>query len=302
MSIESDAFLSVEGLAKTFAGSVEPVFDQVNFQVATGEFVCIIGHSGCGKTTILNVLAGLERASAGHVFMAGREVAGPSLERGVVFQGHALMPWRTVRGNIAFAVKSRWPDATPAEVASQVEKYVAMVGLAGAIEKKPEALSGGMKQRVGIARAFAIEPKLLLLDEPFGALDALTRGTIQDELLRICAETRQTVFMITHDVDEAILLADRVLLMSNGPRAGIAEIVRNTMSRARRRATLHHDPQYYRIRNHLVDFLVERSQDLSHGRAPAQPPVVEPGLAPADEPGPGGAGAGNVIRFKEHSA
>jgi nitrate/nitrite transport system ATP-binding protein len=137
-----------------------------------------------------------------------------------------------------------------------------------------------MKQRVGIARAFAIEPKLLLLDEPFGALDALTRGTIQDELLRICAETHQTVFMITHDVDEAILLADKILLMSNGPRAGVAEIVRNTMSRQRQRATLHHDPQYYRIRNHLVDFLVARSRELSHGRAPALPPVVSPGLEP----------------------
>jgi nitrate/nitrite transport system ATP-binding protein len=134
-----------------------------------------------------------------------------------------------------------------------------------------------MKQRVGIARAFAIEPKLLLLDEPFGALDALTRGTIQDELLRICAETHQTVFMITHDVDEAILLADTILLMSNGPQARVAEVVRNTMARDRQRASLHHDPQYYRIRNHLVDFLVARSKDLSHGRAPAVPPVVEPG-------------------------
>jgi nitrate/nitrite transport system ATP-binding protein len=137
-----------------------------------------------------------------------------------------------------------------------------------------------MKQRVGIARAFAIQPRMLLLDEPFGALDALTRGTIQDELLRICAQTRQTVFMITHDVDEAILLADRILLMSNGPQARVAEIVRNTLPRTRQRATLHHDPQYYRIRNHLVDFLVARSKALSHGRAPAHPPEVSPGLEP----------------------
>jgi nitrate/nitrite transport system ATP-binding protein len=146
-----------------------------------------------------------------------------------------------------------------------------------------------MKQRVGIARAFAIQPRMLLLDEPFGALDALTRGTIQDELLRICAETRQTVFMITHDVDEAILLADRILLMSNGPQARVAEIVKNTMSRDRVRATLHHDPQYYRIRNHLVDFLVARSKDLSHGRAPNAPVEVSPGLdtEPApDQPRP----------------
>ena len=281
-------FLSVEGLAKTYAGAAEPVFDAVNFGIQEGEFVCIIGHSGCGKTTILNVLAGLEQASAGHVFMDGREVAGPGLERGVVFQGHALMPWLTVGKNIAFAVRSKWPGWSAAEVNAQVEKYVALVGLAGAIDKKPSALSGGMKQRVGIARAFAIQPRMLLLDEPFGALDALTRGTIQDELLRICAETRQTVFMITHDVDEAILLADRILLMANGPQARVAEIVRNTMPRrgdgGRQRATLHHDPQYYRIRNHLVDFLVLRSKDLSHGRAPARPPEVCPGLDASSEP------------------
>jgi len=281
--MSSDAFLSVEGLAKTYPGSAEPVFDGVNFGIAKGEFVCIIGHSGCGKTTILNVLAGLEQASAGHVFMDQRELAGPSLERGVVFQGHALMPWLSVRRNIAFAVRSKWPGWAAAQVDAQVEKYVGLVGLSAAIDKKPSALSGGMKQRVGIARAFAIEPKMLLLDEPFGALDALTRGTIQDELLRICAETHQTVFMITHDVDEAILLADRILLMSNGPQARVAEIVRNTMARDRRRATLHHDPQFYRVRNHLVDFLVTRSKELSHGRAPLTPPEVTPGLS-GDEP------------------
>lgn len=279
-------FLKIEGLAKTYPGASEPVFDSVNFTLSEGEFVCIIGHSGCGKTTILNVLAGLESASEGHVFMDNREVAGPSLERGVVFQGHALMPWLSVRSNIAFAVRSKWPEWSKAQINEHVEKYVAMVGLAAAIDKKPSQLSGGMKQRVGIARAFAIQPRMLLLDEPFGALDALTRGTIQDELLRICAETRQTVFMITHDVDEAILLADRILLMSNGPQARVAEVVRNTMPRDRQRATLHHDPQYYRIRNHLVDFLVARSKDLSHGRAPAQPPEVAPGLDDNPDPRP----------------
>ena len=290
-------FLQIEGLAKTYPGSSEPVFDSVNFGIERGEFVCIIGHSGCGKTTILNVLAGLETASSGHVFMDGREVAGPSLERGVVFQGHALMPWLSVRRNIAFAVRSKWPDWAAAQVDAHVEKYVELVGLSAAIDKKPSALSGGMKQRVGIARAFAIEPKMLLLDEPFGALDALTRGTIQDELLRICAQTHQTVFMITHDVDESILLADKILLMSNGPQARVAEIVRNTMPRDRQRATLHHDPQYYRIRNHLVDFLVARSKDLSHGKAPATPPVVEPGRS-SDEPEPA-PDAGNVIQFSK---
>jgi len=274
----STDFLRIEGLTKTFPGATEPVFDSVNFGVAAGEFVCIIGHSGCGKTTILNVLAGLESASGGHVFMDQRELAGPSLDRGVVFQGHALMPWLSVGRNIAFAVRSKWPQWSRAQVDEHVRRYVSLVGLDGAIDKKPSALSGGMKQRVGIARAFAIQPRMLLLDEPFGALDALTRGTIQDELLRICAETHQTVFMITHDVDEAILLADRILLMSNGPQARVAEIVANTMSRERQRATLHHDPQYYRIRNHLIDFLVARSKELSHGRAPAQPLQVSPGL------------------------
>ena len=273
------AFLQVEALAKSYPGTSEPVFDSVNFEIARGEFVCIIGHSGCGKTTILNVLAGLESASSGNVFMDGREVAGPSLERGVVFQGHALMPWLTVRQNIAFAVRSNWPDWKAVQVDLHVQKYVALVGLSAAIDKKPSALSGGMKQRVGIARAFAIEPKMLLLDEPFGALDALTRGTIQDELMSIVRETQQTVFMITHDVDEAVLLADKILLMSNGPQARVAEIVRNTLPRNRQRATLHHDPHYYPLRNHLVDFLVTRSKHLSHGLAPTHPPTVEPGRA-----------------------
>ena len=208
-------YLKIEGLSKAY-NLAKPVFADVNFDIGKGEFVCIIGHSGCGKTTILNVLAGLDTATSGNVFMDGREVAGPSLERGVVFQSHALMPWLTVRQNIAFAVKSRWPDWSKTQVSEQVEKNVAMVGLAHAIDKKPSQLSGGMKQRVGIARAFAIEPKMLLLDEPFGALDALTRGTIQDELMGIVRETHQTVFMITHDVDEAILLSDRILLMTNG--------------------------------------------------------------------------------------
>lgn len=279
-------FIEIENLAKAYPGATEPVFDGVNFGIAKGEFVCIIGHSGCGKTTILNVLAGLEQASEGHVFMDRREVAGPSLERGVVFQGHALMPWLTVRRNIAFAVRSKWPGWNAAQVDAQVEKYVAMVGLGHAIDKKPSQLSGGMKQRVGIARAFAIEPKMLLLDEPFGALDALTRGTIQDELLRICAETHQTVFMITHDVDEAILLADTILLMSNGPRARVAEIVRNPLPRSRERATLHHEPLFYAVRNHLVDFLVTRSKALAHGQAPTHPPEVRPGVDPDPEPVP----------------
>jgi nitrate/nitrite transport system ATP-binding protein len=275
------SFLQIEGLAKRFGPAV--IFDDVSFAVEKGEFVAIIGHSGCGKTTILNILAGLDSASGGVVVMDGREVAGPSLERGVVFQGHALMPWLSAMSNIAFAVKSRWPNWNRIQVQTHCQKFIDMVGLTGAEHKKPAQLSGGMKQRVGIARAFAIQPKMLLLDEPFGALDALTRGVIQDELVRICAATHQTVFMITHDVDEAILLADKILLMSNGPNACIAEIVDNTIAGPRDRHTIHHDAQYYRIRNHLVDFLVNRSKLYQSGEAkrPSQPPVVRPGLETA---------------------
>ena len=260
------AFLSVEKLAKAYVPA-KPVFADVSFTIDKGEFVCVIGHSGCGKTTILNVMAGLDSASAGDVIMDGKEIKGPSLDRGVVFQGHALMPWLTVRQNVAFAVKSRWPDWSRAQLNAQVEKFVQLVGLPHAIDRKPSELSGGMKQRVGIARAFAIQPKMLLLDEPFGALDALTRGTIQDELMSIVQDTHQTVFMITHDVDEAILLADRILLMSNGAETpagyvpgGIAEVMQNPLPRARKRADLHHLPGYYELRNHIVDFLVKRAR------------------------------------------
>jgi nitrate/nitrite transport system ATP-binding protein len=271
-------FLQIEDLAKEYGGV--PVFEHVHFGIERGEFACVIGHSGCGKTTILNILAGLDVASGGNVFMDEREVAGPSLERGVVFQGHALMPWLSVLQNVTFAVKSRWPQWPRVKIDGHAMRYIEMVGLKAFADKKPSQLSGGMKQRVGIARAFAIEPKMLLLDEPFGALDALTRGVIQDELLRICQETHQTVFMITHDVDEAILLADKIILMSNGPRARIAEIVRNTMPRERTRTDMHHDPQFYRIRNHLVDFLVHRSKKFQGQDLPADwmPDVVSPGL------------------------
>ena len=280
------SFLQVQGLKKTFpgvAGSEDlTVFDNINFELHRGEFVCIIGHSGCGKTTILNVLAGLEQPSGGHVFMDGREVSGPSLDRGVVFQSHALMPWLSVRENIAFAVKSKWPGWSKAEIGSHVQKFIDLVHLQGAEDKKPAQLSGGMKQRVGIARAFAIQPKMLLLDEPFGALDALTRGNIQDELVEIVQQTHQTVFMITHDVDEAILLADKIFLMSNGPQAVIAEIVENTMPKSRSRTTMHHDPQFYSIRNHLIDFLVKRAKAIASGQEakPQRPAVVRPGLLP----------------------
>jgi nitrate/nitrite transport system ATP-binding protein len=286
--MSSHSFLQIRGLQKTYSNDAgaKPVFHGVNFDIEKGEFVAIIGHSGCGKTTILNILAGLDHASSGNVVMDSREISGPSLDRGVVFQSHALMPWLSVMANIAFAVKSRWPDWDGGKVKTHCQKYIDLVRLTGNENKKPSQLSGGMKQRVGIARAFAIQPKMLLLDEPFGALDALTRGTIQDELLSICAETHQTVFMITHDVDEAILLADKIMLMSSntesGPAARIAEVVVNTLPKTRTRADIHHHPQFYKIRNHLVDFLVNRSKlppTMNSINGIEYPREVMPGLA-----------------------
>ena len=291
----SDPLIRIEGIARRFAGrdgADSTVFEDIHFAVEQGEFVCLIGHSGCGKTTILNILAGLEPASDGYVFVGGREIRGPSLDRAVIFQSHALMPWLTVAGNIAFAVKSRWPEWSAARVREHCQKYIDLVNLTGAEKKRPAELSGGMKQRVGIARALAIQPRMLLMDEPFSALDALTRGMLQEEVLRICAETRQTVFMITHDVDEAILLADKIVLMTNGPRAKIAEIVVNTLPRTRTRYTIHKEPHYYPLRNHLVDFLVSRSRlfndRLPAGYDPRNLPVVMPGV---DEPPAASAGA-----------
>jgi nitrate/nitrite transport system ATP-binding protein len=288
----SDPLIRVEAIAKRFAGSggaATTVFEDIHFSVEAGEFVCLIGHSGCGKTTILNILAGLEPASDGYVFVGGREIRGPSLDRAVIFQSHALMPWLTVMGNIAFAVKSRWPEWDRTRVRTHCPKYIDLVNLSGAERKRPAELSGGMKQRVGIARALAIQPKMLLMDEPFSALDALTRGMLQEEVLRICAETHQTVFMITHDVDEAILLADKIVLMTNGPEAKIAEIVLNPLPRSRTRYTIHKEPDYYPVRNHLVDFLVSRSRQFNADRPtdydPKHPPVVTPGAAlDADKP------------------
>jgi nitrate/nitrite transport system ATP-binding protein len=305
----TEPLIRIEGIAKRFLGrDGEPttVFENVHFGIEPGEFVCLIGHSGCGKTTVLNILAGLDKASEGYVFVAGREIDGPSLDRAVIFQSHALMPWLSALGNVAFAVRSRWPDWSAEQVRAHCRKYLQLVNLEGAKGKRPAELSGGMKQRVGIARALAIEPKMLLMDEPFSALDALTRGVLQDEVLRICAETRQTVFMITHDVDEAILLADRIVLMTNGPEAKVAEIVRNTLPRNRHRDTIHKDPHYYPLRNHLVDFLVTRSRafnaDPPAGYDPRNPPLVVPISNPAPErkPDAGSTSSDRIVVSLRH--
>lgn len=277
----SKYFVSVENLAKRYPTKKgEPdltIFDNANIGINKGEFVCIIGHSGCGKSTIMNVLAGLDEASQGAVIMEGKEVVGPSLDRGVVFQNYSLLPWLTALQNVLFGVRARWPQWSKEKAIAHSKHYLDMVGLTSTMNRKPSQLSGGMRQRVSIARAFATQPKLLLLDEPFGALDALTRGNIQDELVNICAKTEQTVFMITHDVDESIFLADRVLLMTNGPNARIAEDVHINLARPRDRGTLIDNPNYYKIRNHLVNFLVKRSNDPSlKNNDSLAPKVVDP--------------------------
>jgi nitrate/nitrite transport system ATP-binding protein len=261
----TERFISVEGIAKRYAGvsGTTTVFENLWLSIKRGEFACVIGHSGCGKTTVLNILAGLDQPSEGAVIVDGQAIDGTSLDRAVIFQSHALLPWRTVLGNVAFAVTSKWCNWNSAKVRAHAQSFIDLVGLTGSEHKRPAELSGGMKQRVGIARALSISPKIMLMDEPFSALDALTRGTLQDEVRRICLETGQTVFMITHDVDEAIYLADKIFLMTNGPGAVLAEIVENPLPNARGRADLHRHPLYYALRNHIVDFLVSRSRTFA---------------------------------------
>ena len=283
--MNSDKFISVEGIAKRYPGADGgeiAVFENLWMSMPRGEFGCVIGHSGCGKTTVLNILAGLDEPSEGVVIVDGQAIEGTSLDRAVIFQSHALLPWRTVLGNVAYAVTSKWPNWDKARVKAHAQKFIDLVGLTGAEHKRPSELSGGMKQRVGIARALSITPKMMLMDEPFSALDALTRGTLQDEVRRICLETGQTAFMITHDVDEAIYLADRIFLMTNGPGAVLAEIVENPLPKHRLRIDLHRHPHYYALRNHLIDFLVSRSRTFATtvtDHDPRKVPVLRIGLS-----------------------
>ena len=286
--MDTKSMIKVQGLERAFPnpeGTGETqVFGDVWFDVKEGEFVCLIGHSGCGKTTLLNILAGLDKSTSGTVLADGFQVDKPRLDRAVIFQGHALMPWMTVMGNIDFAVASRWPEKTKEERQAHCQTFIDLVHLTGSENKRPAQLSGGMKQRVGIARALAIQPKVLLMDEPFSALDALTRGSLQDELLGIIAERSQTSFMITHDIDEAILLSDRIVLMTNGPEARVCEIVENALPKTRTRSDMHTHPNYYPMRNHLIEFLVNRSksfrEELSRAEYdPQNPPVVRPTAA-----------------------
>ncbi|MBY0381097.1 MAG: ABC transporter ATP-binding protein [Xanthobacteraceae bacterium] len=276
-------FISIEDIARRYPvpgkSETATVFEHLWMSLERGEFGCIIGHSGCGKTTVLNILAGLDMPSEGAVIVDGQAIDGTSLDRAVIFQSHALLPWRTVMGNVCYAVASKWPKWSRAEIRAHAQQFIDLVGLTGSEAKHPSQLSGGMKQRVGIARALSISPKILLMDEPFSALDALTRGTLQDEVRRICVESGQTTFMITHDVDEAIYLADKIFLMTNGPKAVLAEVIENPLPKDRVRIDLHRHPLYYATRNHIIDFLVTRSKTFSDpSRDPKKVPVVRPGI------------------------
>ena len=227
----------------------------VDLRIARGQFVSIIGHSGCGKSTLLNLVAGLSEPTTGSVLVGGSHVRGPGLDRAVVFQQHALLPWLSVEDNVRLGIDSKFPDKDRAWRVDRARHYVEMVGLGPHARKKPSEISGGMKQRAGIARAFAVDPQVLLLDEPFGALDALTRGIMQDELTRLWESDRKTVIMITHDVDEAVYLSDRIVLMTNGPRATIHEVLEVPIARPRDRETIVTDPDYVRVRKELVHYL-----------------------------------------------
>jgi nitrate ABC transporter ATP-binding subunit len=226
--------------------------------VGEGEFVCVIGHSGCGKSTLLNMVSGFNRPTEGTVKLKDKMIAGPGPDRMMVFQNYCLLPWKTAYENVFLAVSSVYPDKSKQEQEKLVAHYLEMVGLTEAAKKKPNQLSGGMKQRVAIARALAISPEVLILDEPFGALDAITKEELQEELLKIWNEHRCTVLMITHDIDEALFLADRLIMMTNGPAANIGEIMNIPFPRPRDRNLIMEDPQYYDLRNYALDFLYNR--------------------------------------------
>jgi nitrate/nitrite transport system ATP-binding protein len=231
----------------------------VNLDVQRGEFITLIGHSGCGKSTLLNLIAGLLQPTSGALICDGREIAAPGPERAVVFQNHSLLPWLTCLENVLLAVESVFGGKEPsAKLKTRARAALELVGMSHALHKRPHEISGGMKQRVGIARALAMEPKVLLMDEPFGALDALTRAKLQDELLKIVARTQSTVIMVTHDVDEAVLLSDRIVMMTNGPAATIGEILPVDIPRPRVRVELAEDPHYIAARKEVIDFLYTR--------------------------------------------
>jgi nitrate/nitrite transport system ATP-binding protein len=262
-------YIEIQGVEQTFKTKkgLFPALRDINLTVAKGEFVALIGHSGCGKSTLLNLIAGLTTPTAGSLICANREIAGPGPERAVVFQNHSLLPWLTCYENVYLGVERVFGAGTRStgaaaenktQLKDRTDAALALVGLTAAAQKRPGEISGGMKQRVGIARALAMEPKVLLMDEPFGALDALTRAKLQDELLDIVARTHSTVVMVTHDVDEAVLLSDKIVMMTNGPAATIGEVLSVDLPRPRNRVALADSPEYLHYRKAVIDFLYTR--------------------------------------------
>ena len=254
-------YIEIQGVEQSFKTKKGPfcALKDIDLTVAKGEFVALIGHSGCGKSTLLNLLAGLTTPTEGTLLCANREIAGPGPERAVVFQNHSLLPWLTCFENVYLAVERVFAKTeNKAQLKDRTDAALAMVGLSAAAQKRPGEISGGMKQRVGIARALSMEPKVLLLDEPFGALDALTRAKLQDELLQIVTTTQSTVVMVTHDVDEAVLLSDKIVMMTNGPAATIGEVLSVDLPRPRNRIELAESVQYLGYRKAVIDFLYTR--------------------------------------------
>ncbi|HEY0200834.1 MAG TPA: ABC transporter ATP-binding protein [Burkholderiaceae bacterium] len=263
-------YIEIRGVGQSFktAKGTFVALQGINLDVAQGEFVALIGHSGCGKSTLLNLIAGLTTPTAGGLICAGKEITGPGPERAVVFQNHSLLPWLTCFENIHLGVERVFGAAeNKAQLKARTDAALALVGLTPAAQKRPGEISGGMKQRVGIARALAMEPKVLLMDEPFGALDALTRAKLQDELLAIVQKTRSTVVMVTHDVDEAVLLADKIVMLTNGPAATIGEVLRVELPRPRSRVELAEDPRYAACRKAVIDFLYTRQGHVEKAAA-----------------------------------
>ena len=254
-------YIEIQGVEQTFrtAKGVFPALRDIHLTIAKGEFVALIGHSGCGKSTLLNLIAGLTTPTGGNLICANKEIKGPGPERAVVFQNHSLLPWLTCEGNIHLAVERVFGRTEiKAQLKERTQAALALVGLSHAAQKRPGEISGGMKQRVGIARALSMEPQVLLMDEPFGALDALTRAKLQDELLEIVARTQSTVVMVTHDVDEAVLLSDKIVMMTNGPAATIGEVLSVELPRPRNRIELAENPHYVHYRKAVIDFLYTR--------------------------------------------
>jgi bicarbonate transport system ATP-binding protein len=252
--------LRFEQLGKVYATPTGPypVLENINFTVNQGEFVCVIGHSGCGKSTLLNMVSGFATPTSGQVLLNGKPIEKPGPDRMVVFQGYALLPWMSAYDNVYLGIDSVKPNLPEHEKREIAMEHLEMVGLTAAAEKKITQISGGMKQRVAIARALAIRPEVLILDEPFGALDAITKEELQEELLKIWNTQKCTVLMITHDIDEALFLADRLVMMTNGPAAGIGEILTIDFPRPRSREDIMEDPRYYELRNSALDFLYNR--------------------------------------------